>query len=47
MGKTQKLEQELLRLSDAGAAERTLHWGRNYLYQARLERPMAASSRSR
>jgi lipopolysaccharide kinase (Kdo/WaaP) family protein len=30
---------ELLRLTDAAAAVKTLHWGRNYLYLARLASP--------
>ena len=29
--------RELLRLTDAAAAVKTLHWGRNYLYVARME----------
>jgi len=30
-------ERELTRLTDPAAAEETLHWGRNYLYLARLD----------
>ena len=30
-------ENELRRVIDPKAAEKTIHWGRNYLYQARLE----------
>ncbi len=33
-----RLEAEVRRLVDPAAAERTVHWGRNYLYQARLQR---------
>jgi len=33
------LEAALRRAADAGAAERTLHWGRNYLYVARWPAP--------
>ncbi len=33
--RTPGLEAEVRRVADPGAAERTLHWGRNYLYTAR------------
>lgn len=33
------LDRELPRLLDAGSAEETLHWGRNYLYTARWPAP--------
>jgi tRNA A-37 threonylcarbamoyl transferase component Bud32 len=33
------LTRELDRLTDPGAARKTLHWGRNYLYVSRLETP--------
>ncbi len=33
-----ELEAEILRLIDPAAAQRSLHWGRNYLYQAELTR---------
>lgn len=33
------LAREVRRLTDPGAAQRTLHWGRNYLYVSRLETP--------
>ena len=32
-----ELERELARLVDPGAAQKTLHWGRNYLYITRCE----------
>lgn len=35
-------EAELRRITDAGAAERTLHWGRNYLYTATWRAAAAA-----
>jgi tRNA A-37 threonylcarbamoyl transferase component Bud32 len=36
------LEAEIRRLIDPVAAEQTLHWGRNYLYQAHLQTPEGA-----
>ena len=33
------LESQLARLTDPSAAVETIHWGRNYLYRARLDTP--------
>ncbi len=32
-------QEDIARLVDPGTAERTVHWGRNYLYEARVEGP--------
>lgn len=36
-GDLEAMNAEILRLLEAGAAEDTLHWGRNYIYLAHLE----------